>query len=113
MLQCTRSEQAGFGLFCGYAAVLLLGLQLWLGVGDIMQTHSNHQREYANIRFIENAKKAWAATNNKNPNDTPSGDELAPFMPDGQFPPRSVEGETYQINRLSVSATCVRPPPQF
>ena len=105
--------QAIFGLFCGYGVVALgIGMTLF-GVSFLSGEHKRIVMEHANVQAIENAKKAWAAANNKKTEDAPTASELAPFMPDGQFPPASVAGETYKINALNVRAIWISPPAEY
>lgn len=52
-----------------------------------------------NLRVIEHIKQLWAADWSKADDDTPSADDLAPYFGDGRFP-KSVLGETYNINNV-------------
>lgn len=105
--------QAGFGLVCGYGVLVMAGIQLWLGVGDMVHAHQTSLNASQNANAIEHAKSAWATANNKKPGDLPTASDLAPFMPNGQCPPPSFGGETYQINPIGTKASWVWPPRQL
>jgi hypothetical protein len=102
--------QARFGLFCGYGLLMFAAYLVFWFFGEAQRIHEVFLGERVNVQIIEKAKEAWAAANDKKPGDQPAVADLAPFMPDGQFPPRAIEGETYQINPVGTKATVTRPP---
>jgi Mg-chelatase subunit ChlD len=61
-----------------------------------------------NVRMIEGGKDQWALEHKKNPGDTPTPAELADYFKGGALP-RSVAGETYQINPVGTPAATARP----
>ena len=58
-----------------------------------------------NLRIIEGAKDVWALENKKGTGSKPEVSDIAPFLKGHIFPPASVVGETYLINRIGISAT--------
>ena len=61
-----------------------------------------------NLRQIDGAKQQWALENKKTDSDTPSREDLLPFLPNKQFPVCPAGG-TYTINRLADSPSCTQP----
>jgi hypothetical protein len=61
-----------------------------------------------NLRVISGAKDSWALEKNKTTNDTPTWNDLRPFLPDRwtNGPPICPQGGTYTIGRVGEPPTC-------
>ena len=65
-----------------------------------------------NLRMIDGAKQQWALDNKKSDNDTPTPEDLKPFLPNKQFPVCPAGGN-YTINRLADPPQCSQTDHQF
>lgn len=101
------------GLVTGYITVLLIpiiGLLAAIAIPNFVKARSTAQCNACinNLRAIDNAKQEWALDRGKTENDQPTRDELASYLPTGQFPVCPAHG-TYQINPVSSEPTCSIP----
>lgn len=53
-----------------------------------------------NLQLIDAAKTSWAQEKNKKQTDTPTANELAPYLKDGVMP-KCPAGGDYKINSVS------------
>lgn len=58
------------------------------------------------LKMFANAKQLWAEQNNKGPNDTPTMDEIAPFIRCNTNCPG---GGTYNLGKVGETPTCSIP----
>jgi general secretion pathway protein G len=61
-----------------------------------------------NLRQIDGAKQQWALENKKTGNDTPTREDLLPYLPNHKFPVCPAGG-TYTINPVSDPPECSHP----
>lgn len=61
-----------------------------------------------NLRQIDAAKQQWALENGKGANDTPTEDNLKPYLPGKNFPV-CLSGGKYTIGKASEPPTCSIP----
>ena len=61
------------------------------------------------LRSIDAATKAWALDNGKTTNDTPTWEDIRPYLsPDGRIP-SCPQGGTYTLGRKGTPSTCSYP----
>ncbi|MBL9176322.1 MAG: hypothetical protein JNL10_22455 [Verrucomicrobiales bacterium] len=85
--------------------LLSVGLLCAVAIPDFSsRPRSPYNAIVNNLRVIDNQKQLWAADCKKSDDDTPSADDLAPYFGDGRFP-KSVLGETYNINNVRTRPT--------
>jgi hypothetical protein len=61
-----------------------------------------------NLRMIDSAKQQWALEMHKRNTDTPTAQDIAPYLPGGKLP-ACPEGGTYTIGAVGVKPTCSIP----
>jgi hypothetical protein len=59
----------------------------------------------ANLRAIDGAKTQWALDKNKSLTDTPTSQDLLPYLPNNIFPV-CADGGSYAINSMGLAPTC-------
>ena len=69
------------------------------------QAVANANACIANLRAIDAAKTQWALDKNKSLTDTPTTQDLSPYLPNNIFPV-CPDGGTYAINSMSQPPTC-------
>jgi hypothetical protein len=92
------------------AAAVPAGMLSAIAIPNFVKARQTAQRTACanNLRQIEVAKKQWAVENNKAATDTPSQEELLPFLGNRMFP-ACPGGGSYTINAVSTRAECSLP----
>jgi hypothetical protein len=94
-------------------AVAAGGLLAAIAVPNFVGARTTAQENVCinNLRMIDDAKQQWALENHKKNTDTPTWDDLKPFLDAGPNAPRLVcpQGGTYTIGTIADKPTCTIP----
>jgi competence protein ComGC len=96
------------GLITGYLGIacslLIIPLMLAIAIPNFVKARQTSQTRacIGNLNQIEDAKKAWALQNGKQPTDVPTLTEL---FPNAQPPKCPADGQ-YNVNAVADQATC-------
>jgi hypothetical protein len=95
------------------AAVGVVGMISAIAIPNFVRARSTSQENACinNLRMIQGAKQQWALDHNKQSTDTPTMDDLRPYMgrgPKGEFPVCPAGGE-YIIGTVGENARCSIP----
>ncbi len=101
------------GLVTGYLAILFLPLMMAIAIPNYVKARQTAQMNVCmnNLRLIDDAKRQWAQQNNKQATDTPTMEDLRPYLvlaPNGAFPVCPAGGH-YTINAVGEKPTCSIP----
>jgi competence protein ComGC len=100
------------GLITGYVSIaislLILPLLLAIAVPNFVKARATAQMNacLSNLRQIEGAKEQWALDNKKTANDTPTAQELQPYL---KMQLTCPAGGVYTFNPVGQSPTCSIP----
>ena len=89
------------------AAAVPVGVISAIAIPNFVKARQTAQRNacVSNLRQIQAAKKQWALEKNKTDADTPTREDLEPFLPNKRFPVCPAGG-TYTINPVSQPPEC-------
>jgi hypothetical protein len=102
------------GLVTGYLgiawAILFIPLMMAIAIPNFVKARDTAQMNACvnNLRQIDAAKNEWALENNKKSTDTPTQNDLAHYMKNGQFP-ACPKGGTYTIGAVGEAPICSIP----
>ena len=102
------------GLVTGYMgiawAIVFIPLMAAIAIPNFVKAREVAQRNGCinNLRMIDAAKNEWALENHKNNEDTPTKQDLLPFLKNAQFPQCPAAG-TYTIGEVKDAPTCSVP----
>lgn len=101
-------RRAAFTLVEIMIVVGIIGLLAALAIPNIAKNRETAQLNgiLNNLRVLENSKDLWALENNKGTGDTPTPDDIKPYLKNSQMP-RPVVGETYTVNPVGTPAFAV------
>jgi hypothetical protein len=106
------------GLVTGYLgiawAVLLIPLLAAIAIPNFVRARemAQHNACINNLRQIDAAKQEWALEKDKKPGDTPSAQDLKPFLKNSALP-ACPAGGTYTIGAVSNNPACSIPAHQW
>jgi prepilin-type N-terminal cleavage/methylation domain-containing protein len=106
-MKMLNRRQAGFTLIEIMIVVAIIGLLMAVAIPNLGRARRTTQAKVcvANLRMIQSAKQQWALENGKSDSDTPSEQELLPFIENEMFP-KCPAGGTYTINPVGTYPTC-------
>ncbi|MGO8927989.1 MAG: DUF3352 domain-containing protein [Limisphaerales bacterium] len=89
------------------AAAVPIGILSAIAIPNFVKARQTTQRNacISNLHQIDAAKRQWAADNNKTDTDTPTREDLKPFLSNKPFPVCPAGG-TYTINPVSQRPEC-------
>jgi hypothetical protein len=89
------------------SAAVPVGLISAIAIPNFVKARQSAQKNacVSNLRQIEGAKQQWALENKKTDSDTPSREDLVPYLANKQFPVCPAGG-TYTLNRLADPPQC-------
>ena len=102
------------GLVTGYCnlalSLVMIPLLMAIAVPNFIKARDTALRVGCihNLRLIDAAKASWALDKNKKQSDTPTEDDLAPYLKEHGFP-KCPAGGTYKINSVHEKPTCSVP----
>ena len=102
------------GLITGYLSIALIpiiGLMAAIAVPNFVKARTTAQMNacISNLRRIDGAKLQWATENKKETADTPTGQELDPYLPSSFNTLKCPAGGVYTINVVGENPTCSIP----
>jgi general secretion pathway protein G len=102
------------GLITGYTGIALIpiiGLLAAIAIPNFVKARTTAQMNacVTNLRQIESAKQMWALEHKKETTDTPTAQELDPYIPGGFSHLKCPAGGTYTINAVSEKPACSIP----
>ena len=91
-------------------AVVPIGMLSAIAIPNFIKARQATQKNACinNLRQIDGAKQQWALENKKSENDTPSREDLLPYLKKQQFP-TCPTGGSYTINRVGDPPECSQP----
>jgi hypothetical protein len=107
----TGQGMAIAGLVTGYLgvawAILFIPMMLAIAIPNFVKARATSMQNACinNLRQIDGAKNEWALEKGKKPGDTPTEQDLQPFLKNGTFP-ICPAGGTYTIGAVSNAPTC-------
>jgi hypothetical protein len=107
------------GLITGYLSIalslLFIPLMLAIAFPNFVKARHAAQTNFCinNLRMIDTAKQDWASEHKKSPGDTPSPQDLAPYLQRGFGSLVCPAGGTYSINPVDQNPTCSVPDHQL
>jgi prepilin-type N-terminal cleavage/methylation domain-containing protein len=104
------SQNGGFTLVEIMIVVAIIGLLAAIAIPNFVKARTTAQATGCinNLRQFEGAKQTWALEKNKGPSDTPTEEDIKPYIKltsDGRLP-GCPGGGTYSIGPLAESPTC-------
>src|SRR6266850_5303436 len=102
------------GLVTGYCnialSVIMIPLMMAIAVPNFVKARQTALKMGCvnNLSVIEQAKTSWALAKNKKQTDTPTANDLAPYLKDGVLP-KCPAGGNYKINSIGEKPTCSIP----
>src|SRR6266700_2343712 len=102
------------GLVTGYIgvalAIVVIPMMLAIAIPNFIKARDTAQINACinNLRRIDGAKQQWALEKQKQPTDTPTESDLAPYLKDAQML-KCPAGGDYKINSVSEQPTCSIP----
>ena len=102
------------GLITGYLGIALipiLGLLTAIAIPNFVKARNTAQMNacVSNLRQIDGAKQIWAQEHNKSATETPTAQELAPYLRVAFSGLKCPAGGTYTINSVGEKPTCSIP----
>jgi hypothetical protein len=103
------------GLITGYLgmawAVLMIPLMMAIAIPNFVKARDTAQMNACinNLRQIDAAKNEWALENNKKATDTPTAQDLKPYIKGGFESLHCPAGGVYTIGAVSNAPTCSIP----
>jgi len=90
-------------------AAVPVGMLAGIAVPNFIKAKQTAQQNACinNLRQIDGAKKQWALDNKKTDTDTPTREDLMPYLTNKQFP-ACPAGGSYTINRMSDVPECTQ-----
>ena len=90
-------------------AAVPVGMLAGIAVPNFIKARQTAQQNACinNLRQIDGAKKQWALDNKKTDTDTPTREDLMPYLTNKQFP-ACPAGGSYTINRLADPPECTQ-----
>ncbi len=95
------------GKWLARSAAIPAALLSAIAIPNFIKGRATAQKDacISNLRQIDGAKQQWALENKKTDTDTPTREDLKPFLRDKQFP-ICPAGGTYTFNRVSAPPQC-------
>ena len=99
------------GLITGYISialsVFLIPMMMAIAIPNFVKARTTAQKNACinNLRQIDGAIQQWALEHKKNPGDTPTKEEVASYIKDGQFP-TCPAGGIYTLKTVGEQPTC-------
>jgi hypothetical protein len=92
-------------------AALAVGMVAGLTLPAVAKAKEKSQRMacISHLQQINNAKQQWALENKKKPEDTPTWDDIKPFLGSSGSVPVCPRGGSYELNRMDQQPTCSIP----
>jgi len=102
------------GLITGYlsiALIPLIGMMAAIAIPNFVKARSTAQMNacLSNLRQIDDAKQQWATANNKQATDTPTAQELEPYLHRSFTTLKCPAGGVYTINSVGQAPGCSIP----
>jgi hypothetical protein len=94
-----------------FGGIIVLGIAFYLN-WSARSTHGAPPAALVcrmHLREIDAAKAEWAVASNKTTNDTPTWEDLRPFLARNGEIPICPSGGTYKIGRIGESPSCSYP----
>ena len=105
------------GLVTGYIGISIFPLLLAIAIPNFIKARSVSEENGCinNLRLIDSAKQQWALEQRKLATDTPTWEDLRPYVgsgPTGELP-KCPAGGDYKINQVGSKPTCSIPTHQL
>ena len=102
------------GLITGYVGIALIpiiGLMAAIAIPNFVKARTTAQMNacISNLQQIDGAKQKWAMDHQKEATDTPTAQDLAPYLKQGFGALRCPAGGTYTINAVGKNPMCSIP----
>lgn len=111
MKMTKTNRKAGFTLVEIMIVVAIIGLLAAIAIPNFVKARQTAQTNACinNLRIIDAAKQQWALEKGKKSDDTPTEEDLQPYIGrNGKFP-KCPQGGTYTIGSVGESPTCSIP----
>lgn len=98
----------------GFIGIAGIGLLAAIAIPNFVRARETAQMNACinNLRTIDAAKQQWALEHEKEPDDTPTQNEVVIYLRDGWFP-NCPAGGVYTIHSVETSPTCSIPKHQL
>jgi len=102
------------GLVTGYlsiAMIPLIAMLVAIAIPNFVKARNTAMTAICvnNLRQIDGAKQTWARDNKKDESQTPTGQDLSPYLKNGFSTLICPAGGTYSINQVGEKPTCSIP----